>query len=159
MGGWSFTISKVTSARKITLPKPCRRRRPNCSGSWQSGANRSARKCPPRTRIMTLPGQTNGNLDREDNHGFESLNMTGIYLIKRRQFLQTAAAGAVSALLSGNSAGADSSPAESNSNKPNVLLIMTDQHRADLMTCAGRDLVPTPNIDLIASRGRRFPNA
>jgi len=108
---------------------------------------------------MTLPGQTNGNLDREDNHGFESLNMTGIYLIKRRQFLQTAAAGAVSALLSGNSAGADSSPAESNSNKPNVLLIMTDQHRADLMTCAGRDLVPTPNIDLIASRGVRFTNA
>jgi arylsulfatase A-like enzyme len=25
-------------------------------------------------------------------------------------------------------------------NKPNVLFIMTDQHRADLMTCAGRDL-------------------
>ena len=29
-------------------------------------------------------------------------------------------------------------------NGPNILLIMTDQHRADLMTCAGRDLVPTP---------------
>ncbi len=36
---------------------------------------------------------------------------------------------------------------------------MTDQHRADLMTCAGRDLVPTPNIDRIASRGVRFTNA
>jgi len=36
---------------------------------------------------------------------------------------------------------------------------MTDQHRADLMTCAGRDLVPTPNIDRIASRGIRFTNA
>ena len=36
---------------------------------------------------------------------------------------------------------------------------MTDQHRAGLMTCAGRDLVPTPNIDRIASRGVRFTNA
>lgn len=43
--------------------------------------------------------------------------------------------------------------------KPNILMIMTDQHRADLMTCAGRDLVPTPNIDRIASRGIRFENA
>ncbi len=43
--------------------------------------------------------------------------------------------------------------------KPNVLFIMTDQHRADLMTCAGRDLVPTPNIDRIAARGVRFENA
>jgi choline-sulfatase len=36
---------------------------------------------------------------------------------------------------------------------------MTDQHRADLMTCAGRDLVPTPHIDRIAARGVRFENA
>jgi choline-sulfatase len=36
---------------------------------------------------------------------------------------------------------------------------MTDQHRADLMTCAGRDLVSTPNIDRIATRGVRFENA
>ena len=43
--------------------------------------------------------------------------------------------------------------------KPNVLLLMTDQHRADLMTCAGRDLVSTPNIDRIAARGVRFENA
>jgi hypothetical protein len=34
--------------------------------------------------------------------------------------------------------------------KPNVLVVMTDQHRADLMTCAGRDLVPTPKIDHFA---------
>ncbi len=43
--------------------------------------------------------------------------------------------------------------------KPNVLFIMTDQHRADLMTCEGRDLLPTPNIDRVASRGVRFTNA
>ena len=40
--------------------------------------------------------------------------------------------------------------------RPNILFIMTDQHRADLMSCAGRDLVPTPNLDRIAGRGVRF---
>jgi len=53
--------------------------------------------------------------------------------IKRRQFLQTAGAGAASALLSRNCGRADSSPQGSNRDKPNVLVIMTDQHRADLM--------------------------
>ena len=46
-----------------------------------------------------------------------------------------------------------------NTVKPNVLFVMTDQHRHDLMTCAGRDLVLTPNIDRIAERGVRFTNA
>ena len=47
-----------------------------------------------------------------------------------------------------------------NSNRqPNILYVMTDQHRADLMTCAGNDLVPTPAIDRIASRGVRFEKA
>lgn len=43
--------------------------------------------------------------------------------------------------------------------KPNVLIIMTDQHRWDMMTCAGREDVLTPNIDRIAKRGIRFTNA
>jgi len=43
--------------------------------------------------------------------------------------------------------------------RPNVLVIMTDQHRYDLMTCAGREIVPTPNIDRIAARGVRFSHA
>ncbi len=42
---------------------------------------------------------------------------------------------------------------------PNLLVIMTDQHRSDFMTCAGNDTVPTPNIDRIAQRGVRFENA
>ena len=42
---------------------------------------------------------------------------------------------------------------------PNVLLIMTDQHRADYIGCAGSDLIPTPNIDRIAAEGVRFSNA
>jgi choline-sulfatase len=43
--------------------------------------------------------------------------------------------------------------------QPNILVIMTDQHRYDLMTCAGRSIVPTPNIDRIAMNGVRFANA
>jgi choline-sulfatase len=82
--------------------------------------------------------------------------------IKRRQFIQAAGLGAASALL--NHASVQARPSltntpESKPDRPNVLVIMTDQHRADLMTCAGRDLVPTPNIDRIASRGIRLTNA
>ena len=87
--------------------------------------------------------------------------------IGRREFLCTAGFGTASLLLGSKTDGAytpasDSTmarPTQLHPDKPNVLVIMTDQHRADLMTCAGRDLVPTPNIDLIASRGVRFTNA
>jgi len=89
--------------------------------------------------------------------------MTESNLIHRRQFLQTAGVGAASILLNRKIAEASSLSAttrqDSGSDKPNVLIIMTDQHRSDLMTCAGRDIVPTPSIDLIASRGVRFTNA
>lgn len=51
-----------------------------------------------------------------------------------------------------------SNDTNANTSRPNVLLLMTDQHRADLMTCAGNDLVPTPNMDRIAARGLRFEN-
>ena len=40
--------------------------------------------------------------------------------------------------------------------KPNILLIMTDQHRHDYLSCAGADFVNTPNIDRIARLGMRF---
>lgn len=43
--------------------------------------------------------------------------------------------------------------------RPNVLIIMTDQHRRDYMGGTGHSPVPTPNIDKIASHGVRFTNA
>jgi arylsulfatase len=39
---------------------------------------------------------------------------------------------------------------------PNVLLVMADQHRADLMGCAGAAGVLTPNLDALAAEGVRF---
>lgn len=47
-----------------------------------------------------------------------------------------------------------------NSNKrPNILFLMSDQHNAGSMGCAGHPNVKTPNLDGIASRGVRFTRA
>ncbi len=46
--------------------------------------------------------------------------------------------------------------------RPNVLLIMTDQHRADCIGAVGNEYVKTPNLDRLAARGvlmrRAFTN-
>ena len=42
--------------------------------------------------------------------------------------------------------------------KPNIILIMTDQHRFDALGCMGNPAVISPNIDKIASEGVRFMN-
>ncbi len=43
--------------------------------------------------------------------------------------------------------------------KPNILYIMTDQHRFDSLSCTGNRGVRTPNIDSIAESGANFRNA
>ncbi len=40
--------------------------------------------------------------------------------------------------------------------RPNVLLIMSDQHRHDYVGAAGAQFVRTPNLDRLAARGVRF---
>jgi arylsulfatase A-like enzyme len=45
------------------------------------------------------------------------------------------------------------------SRPPNVILIMTDQHRADALGCAGNPIIQTPNLDALAAGGVRFTNA
>jgi arylsulfatase A-like enzyme len=45
------------------------------------------------------------------------------------------------------------------SEKPNILLIMTDQHRADHVGFMGNPTVRTPNLDRLASSGCVFENA
>jgi arylsulfatase len=39
---------------------------------------------------------------------------------------------------------------------PNILLVMSDQHRADMMGCAGDPTVQTPSLDALAADGVRF---
>ncbi len=43
--------------------------------------------------------------------------------------------------------------------KMNVLLILTDQHRWDMLGCYGNGIVKTPNIDRLAKAGMRFNRA
>ncbi|HET7768416.1 MAG TPA: sulfatase-like hydrolase/transferase, partial [Chloroflexota bacterium] len=41
----------------------------------------------------------------------------------------------------------------------NVLLIMTDQQRADTLGCAGKTEIQTPNLDRLAAEGMRCERA
>jgi arylsulfatase A-like enzyme len=43
--------------------------------------------------------------------------------------------------------------------QPNVLLIVSDDHQAGAMGCAGNPVVKTPNLDRLAGAGVRFSNA
>ena len=45
-----------------------------------------------------------------------------------------------------------------NVKRPNILFIITDQQRADHLSCAGNPVLKTPHLDLLAERGRRFEN-
>src|SRR5260370_41521778 len=72
--------------------------------------------------------------------------------VSRKQFLQTVAAAPLQAAQKTRAS-------KLNGDRPNVLILMADQHRPDLMTCDGRDLVPTPHLDRIADHRVRFTNA
>lgn len=43
--------------------------------------------------------------------------------------------------------------------KSNVLILLSDEHNARVMGCAGHALVHTPNLDALARQGTRFTNA
>jgi len=42
------------------------------------------------------------------------------------------------------------------SGKPNILVIMSDEHNASVLGCCGNDIVQTPNLDRLARRGVTF---
>jgi len=43
--------------------------------------------------------------------------------------------------------------------RPNILILMTDQQRADCMSSAGHPQIKTPNMDRLAAEGMRFSHA
>ena len=43
--------------------------------------------------------------------------------------------------------------------RPNFVFILTDDQRADMMGCAGHNILQTPNMDKLARDGVRFTNA
>ncbi len=77
--------------------------------------------------------------------------------ISRREFLALSAA----SIMSGTLLDKDSvsKPATLPGKKPNILVIMTDQQNAGMMSCTGNPWVKTPNIDRIADEGVRFERA
>ncbi|MCC6581620.1 MAG: arylsulfatase [Phycisphaeraceae bacterium] len=40
--------------------------------------------------------------------------------------------------------------------RPNIILIMDDQHRGDCLGCDGHPVLQTPNLDMLAAQGTRF---
>ena len=58
--------------------------------------------------------------------------------------------------IASNKAGAMPSSSKAKSSRPNFLLFITDQHRADFLGCYGHPVLRTPNIDSIARRGTAF---
>ena len=43
--------------------------------------------------------------------------------------------------------------------QPNILVIISDEHRKDAMGCSGHPIVKTPHLDALARRGTLFKNA
>lgn len=43
--------------------------------------------------------------------------------------------------------------------RPNILLLMTDQHRGDCLGCDGHPVLETPTLDMLAAEGARFRHA
>ncbi len=50
-------------------------------------------------------------------------------------------------------------PATAEGTRPNILFVITDQHRGDHVGFMGNDVVRTPNLDALAARGTVFENA
>lgn len=76
----------------------------------------------------------------------------GVRMLNRRAFIRGASAGLAGGLLA-QSAAAEGQP------KTNLLVLMTDQHHALWLGCAGHPLVKTPNLDRLAKGGARFTQA
>ncbi len=47
-------------------------------------------------------------------------------------------------------------PKQPDTKRPNFILFMTDQHRADYLGCAGHPVLKTPNIDALAASGTQW---
>lgn len=71
--------------------------------------------------------------------------------------------GIISSLLLGlaltGCAGTDPAPEPAAQERPNFIVIFTDDQRHDAVGFAGNELIHTPNLDALAERGVRFSNA
>ncbi len=78
--------------------------------------------------------------------------------LNRRQFLNLAAGAAASTISLAPCSAALAKTAKT-PKRPNIIFLLTDDHRADALGCAGNTIIQTPNIDDLAANGVRFTNA
>jgi len=71
--------------------------------------------------------------------------------ITRRSFIKSCVAGG-SALVSGKAFARENK-------RPNVVLIVSDDHGLETLGCYGNQVIKTPNLDALAAEGVRFTNA
>ena len=83
------------------------------------------------------------------------MNQRHLSEITRRDFLKSTALASIGIKLIGNTSFASTTKMT----KPNILYLMTDQHRGDCLGCAGNKIVKTPHLDSIARDGVLFSNA
>lgn len=77
----------------------------------------------------------------------------------RREVLKMTAAAGASAAVPAQVARAATAPVSTRSSQPNILLIMSDQHRGDCIGADGNPAIHTPNLDEIAHGGALFRQA
>jgi len=78
--------------------------------------------------------------------------------ISRRHFLKQSVVAGTAITLGSLNTTKPQSGASAPARKPNVLLIMTDQHRKDTIGVYGNSVIKTPNLDALATSGVRFEN-
>ena len=87
--------------------------------------------------------------------------------MNRREFLQASAAGLTPIILGSKSVSAEElaktlpnkNPINKKAGRPNVVVIVSDDHRWDVMSCMGNPYIKTPNLDRLANEGIVFNNA
>ena len=75
--------------------------------------------------------------------------------INRREFLVTAGTGAGALALPGPAQAGKTAGAKK---RPNILFIISDEHNASVMGCAGNTIIHSPNLDRLAAGGVMFDN-
>ena len=78
--------------------------------------------------------------------------------ITRREFIKRTSITYTGFLAAGIIACSENGDKLKTTSKPNIVLLMTDQHRGDCLGCAGNEIIKTANIDSIAKDGVVFTN-
>lgn len=80
----------------------------------------------------------------------------GTTAMRRRDFLKSIGIGSAALVLS--HAASRSAVAAASEKPPNILFFLSDDHRDDILGCAGHPFLQTPTIDKLAAEGVRFKN-